>query len=120
MAGVTAADAADAGEVPTALVAVTVNVYAVPLAKPDTVELTPAVVIPAHAGHAGDGAIVYPVIAEPPSLTGAVHDTTAEASPAVADTAVGAPGAVTRAWITQVKVALPLAEVPSVAVAVTV
>ena len=75
--GVTAALAADAGEVPTALAAVTVNVYAVPLVKPDTVELTPAVVIPVHAGHAGDDAIVYPVIAEPPSETGAVHDTTA-------------------------------------------
>jgi len=77
VAGVTAAEAADGGEVPTALVAVTVNVYAVPLVKPDTVELTPAVVIPVHAGHAGDDAIVYPVIAEPPSETGAVHDTTA-------------------------------------------
>jgi len=102
------------------LVAVTVNVYAVPLVRPDNVELTPVVVTPVHAGHAGDGAIVYPVIAEPPSLTGAVHDTTAEASPAVADTPVGAPGADTGAWITQVKVALPLADVPSVAVTVTV
>ena len=36
VAGVTAADAADAGPVPTALVAVTVNVYAVPLASPGT------------------------------------------------------------------------------------
>jgi len=102
------------------LVAVTVNVYAVPLVKPDTVELRPAVVIPAHAGHAGDGAIVYPVIGEPPLLTGAVHDTTADALPGTAVTPVGAPGTVTRAWITQVKVVLPLAEVPSVAVAVTV
>jgi hypothetical protein len=37
VAGVTAADAADAGPLPTALVAVTVNVYAVPLARPITV-----------------------------------------------------------------------------------
>jgi hypothetical protein len=36
-AGVTAADGDDAGPVPTALVAVTVNVYAVPLVSPDTV-----------------------------------------------------------------------------------
>ena len=102
------------------MVAVTVNVYAVPLVKPDNVELRPVAVIPVHVEHAGDDAIVYPVIGEPPSLTGAVHDTTADASPAVANTPVGAPGAVTRAWITQVKVVLPLADVPSVAVTVTV
>jgi hypothetical protein len=36
VAGVTAADATDAGPVPTALVAVTVNVYAVPLERPGT------------------------------------------------------------------------------------
>jgi hypothetical protein len=35
--GVTAFDAADAGPTPTALVAVTVNVYAVPLVKPGTI-----------------------------------------------------------------------------------
>ena len=120
MAGVTATDATDASEVPTALVAVTVNVYAVPLAKPDRVELRAVVVVPVHAGHTGEGAIVYPVIVEPPSLTGAVHDTTADALPGTAVTAVGAPGAATRARITQVKLALPLAEVPSVAVTVTV
>ena len=38
-AGVTAADAAEAGPVPTALVAVTVKVYAVPLVSPVTVVL---------------------------------------------------------------------------------
>ena len=38
-AGVTAFDAAEAGPVPTALVAVTVNVYAVPLVSPLTVAL---------------------------------------------------------------------------------
>src|SRR5688572_24538798 len=37
--GVTGADAADAGPVPMALVAVTVNVYAVPLVRPVTVVL---------------------------------------------------------------------------------
>jgi hypothetical protein len=35
----------------------------------------------------------YPVIAAPP-VAGAVHDTTAEALPATADTPVGAPGVV--------------------------
>src|SRR5450759_1905369 len=86
--GITAPLANDAGEVPAALVAVTVNVYAVPLVKPNTVELRAVVVIPVHAGHAGDGAIVYPVIAEPPSRAGAVHDTTADAFPATANTPV--------------------------------
>jgi hypothetical protein len=33
-AGVTAADASDAGPVPTALIAATVNVYAVPFCRP--------------------------------------------------------------------------------------
>ena len=37
---------------------------------------------------------VYEVIALPPSLAGAVHETSAEALPAEAVTAVGAPGAV--------------------------
>jgi hypothetical protein len=37
---------------------------------------------------------VYPVIAEPPLLTGAANVTVAWALPAVADTPVGAPGTV--------------------------
>ena len=115
--GVTAADAADGGEVPTALVAVTVNVYAVPLVKPATVELRPVGVIPVHAGHAGDGAIVYRVIGEPPSLTGAVHDTTADALPGTAVTPVGAPG--TAAGVTAAEAA-DGGEVPTALVAVTV
>ena len=41
-AGVTAADGADAGPVPTLLVAVTVNVYAVPFVRPLTVALVGA------------------------------------------------------------------------------
>ena len=86
--GVTEADAAEAGEVPTALVADTVNVYAVPLDNP--------VIVPVVANretHAvfppGEAVIVYPVIAEPPSLTGATHDTNTAPSPALAVTAVG-------------------------------
>ena len=118
--GVTAVLGADALEVPVALVAVTVNVYAVPLVRPDTVELTPVVLRPVQAGHAGDDVIVYPVIGEPPLLAGAVQVTTACPFPALALTPVGAPGRVPRAWTTQVKVALPLAEVPSVTVTVTV
>ena len=42
---------------------------------------------------AGDEVTVYEVIALPPSDTGAVHDTLAEALPPVALTSVGAPGA---------------------------
>ncbi len=41
-AGVTAADAADGGPVPIAFVALTVNVYAVPLVSPVTVALVGA------------------------------------------------------------------------------
>jgi hypothetical protein len=74
-AGVTGALATDAGEVPTALVAVTVNVYAVPLVRPVTV----AVKGPAEVAvrPPGDAVTVYPVIGDPPLLAGAVHDTTA-------------------------------------------
>src|SRR5450631_72845 len=116
--GVTAALAEDAEEVPAALVAVTVNVYAVRLARPVTVAVVdPAVEVVCPPGAA---VTVYPVIGEPPSLVGAVHDTTAWLFPAVADTPVGAPGTVTGAWTTQMKVVLPLAEVPSAAVAMTV
>jgi hypothetical protein len=40
----------------------------------------------------GDDVTVYPLIAVPPSLLGAVHVTLALASPAVADAPVGASG----------------------------
>ena len=42
--GVTELDAAEAGPVPTELVAVTVNVYGVPLARPDTMHCVDPVV----------------------------------------------------------------------------
>ena len=48
--GVTALDAADAAEVPAAFVAVTVNVYAVPLVKPLTVTLVPVLLAVAPPG----------------------------------------------------------------------
>jgi hypothetical protein len=73
--GVTAALDDDADEVPTPLVAVTLNVNAVPFVKPVTkAVLAPDVVA---VRPPGDAVAVYAVIAEPPSLTGAVHDTTA-------------------------------------------
>ena len=73
--GVTVALAVDATEDPAALVAVTVNVYAVPLVSPVTVaDVAMIVVTRAPPGYA---VTVYPVIAKPPSLAGGVHDTTA-------------------------------------------
>src|SRR5450631_3322474 len=76
--GVTAPLAGEAGEVPTPFVAVTVNVYEVPLVRPVTV----AVVAPAVAAVRPPGlaVTVYPVTGQPPLLAGAAHDTTAEAS----------------------------------------
>lgn len=49
----------------------------------------------------GEDVTVYPVIAVPPLLAGAVHDTVATLLPGVADTAVGAPGTVAtaNAWV---------------------
>ena len=86
----TAVDAADAALVPAAVMAFTVNVYAVPLVSAPTVaDVAPvvvAVLLP------GDEVTVYPVIALPPSDTGAVHDTDACALPATAVTPVGEPG----------------------------
>src|SRR5665648_799197 len=73
--GVTTALATDAGEVPTLLVAVTVNVYAVPLASPVTVPVVTSVVL--TVAPPGDAVTVYPVIDEPPLLTGAAQLTTA-------------------------------------------
>jgi len=57
-AGVTAALGNDGGDVPAALVAVTVKVSAVPLVRPDTGELIPVVVVAVQDTHAGDGTIV--------------------------------------------------------------
>jgi hypothetical protein len=94
-AGVTGAEAADAGPAPTALVAVTVNVYAVPLVSPLTVAEVdePLAVVVACAVLPMYGVTVYEVIGLPPS-PGAAQVTVALASPAVALTPVGAPGAV--------------------------
>jgi hypothetical protein len=91
VAGVTAGLAADGALVPAPLVAVTVNVYGVPLTRPITVQPSVAVV---QVAPPGDAVTVYPVIDLPPLLTGAVHETAAEALPGVADTDVGTPGAV--------------------------
>ena len=94
VAGVTEFDGADAGPVPTEFAAVTVKVYEVPLVSPVTtcvVEVLPALVSTPPAGFE---VTVYPVIAAPPLLAGAVKETVACALPPVAVTPMGAPGTV--------------------------
>src|ERR1035437_3034199 len=73
--GVTAALALDAGEVPAALAAVTVNVYAVPLVRPVTVAVVAPVVL--TVAPSGEAVTVYPVTGDPPLLDGAIHETRA-------------------------------------------
>src|SRR5437870_861557 len=85
--GVTLVEGAEAALEPIALVATTVKVYAVPLVRPVNVADVPATVALAPAGV---DVTVYVVIALPPSLAGAVQETSAEALPAEAVTAVGA------------------------------
>ena len=99
VAGVTLLDAAEAGPVPMAFVAVTVNVYAVPFVSPVTVAVS--VLPPTEAvSPPGLDATVYPVIALPPLEAGATQVTSACAFPAVALTDVGAPGTVTATGVT--------------------
>lgn len=75
-AGVTGADADDAGPVPIALVAVTLNVYAVPLVNPVKSHVKANTnVHPAGGDTTGDDATEYPVIGDPPVDPGANHDT---------------------------------------------
>jgi hypothetical protein len=112
---VTASEAVEASEEPTAFVARTVNVYAVPLVSPETVQVVALVV--EQVKEPGDEVTVYPVIAEPPVSVGAVHETTTEALPRVPLTAVGEPGTV--AGVTEAEAVEEL-EVPTSFVAVTV
>lgn len=88
-AGITAAEAAEAAELPTVFVATTRNVYDVPLVSPVTVQLTPEV---EHVRLPGVDVTVYEVTGSP-FATDAVHDTVDEASPRAAVTPVGAEGA---------------------------
>jgi hypothetical protein len=111
--GVTLLEAAEAGPVPAELVALTVNVYAVPLVSPVTVIglAVPVTVWPA------EDVTVYPVIVLPPLDAGALKDTVAWALPAAADTLVGAPGTVAGVTLLEAVEAGP---VPTELVAVTV
>ena len=72
--GVTAVDTIDATELPTALVATTVNVYSVPLVKLVTVSDKP---VPVEVRPPGEEVTVYPVMVLPPVETGAVKVTVA-------------------------------------------
>ena len=90
VAGVAGAEAADAGPAPAALAAVTVNVYGVPLVRPLTRQVVATL---EQENPPGEEVTVYPVMAAPPLLTGAVQATVDLALAfEVADTAVGAPG----------------------------
>ena len=60
-----------------------------------------------HVPEPGVPVTVYPVIAEPPSLAGALQETVACASPADAVTAVGAPGTVACSSISTTKLKFP-------------
>lgn len=91
-AGVMEADGVEPGLFPIALVAVTTNVYAVPLVNPTTVAaVAPAVVAVILPGEA---VTVYPVIEDPPLLIGAVQLMDACALPPTPATPVGGVGTV--------------------------
>ena len=92
VAGVTEAEAEEAVEGPTAFLATTVNVRAVPLVRLLKLALR---TFPTFMATPMEGVTVYSVIAEPPFEAGAVQDTVADALLATAETAVGAPGTVT-------------------------
>jgi hypothetical protein len=115
VAGVAAAEGVEAALVPAALVAVTVNVYGVPLVNPVTVHELVSVV---QVKPPGLEVAVYPVMAAPPLEVDAVHDTTDWAlAYEVADTLVGALGTV--AGIAEAD-AVEAGPVPAPLVAVTV
>jgi hypothetical protein len=87
-------EAIEADPVPWTLVAVTVNVYAVPTESPATLVHVPVAVNPVQPVHAGLTDTVYPVMLAPLSL-GAVQETLIDPSAwSVAVTPVGAAGTV--------------------------
>jgi hypothetical protein len=87
--GVTEFEAELGKLLPVAFIAITVNVYAVPLASPVTVI---GLAEPFTLILPGFEVAVYPVIADPPLLAGAVNATVACVFPFVAVPIVGAPG----------------------------
>ena len=85
--------------------------------RPVSVADVPATVALAPAGLE---VTVYEVMALPPSLAGAVQETDAEALPAVAETAVGAPGTVAGATGVTLLDGAEAALLPTAFVAMTV
>ena len=83
------------------------------MVRPVTAQLVVAVV---HENEPGDDVTVYPVIAEPPVLDGADHETVTEESPNTPDTPLGAPGTVAGTTDADAEEAEP---VPALFVAVT-
>ena len=90
-AGVTAPEAPEAEPVPAALVAVTVNVYAVPLVRPVTAHDVVAVV---QVEPPDEAVTVYEVMGAPPVENGADQETNTEESAEAPETPVGIPGTV--------------------------
>src|SRR5438132_1338420 len=115
--GVTLLDASEGALLPTAFVAMSVEERRVGLLRPVSVADVPATVALAPAGLE---VTVYEVMALPPSLAGAVQETDAEALPAVAETAVGAPGTVAGATGVTLLDASEEALLPTAFVAMTV
>ena len=92
-AGITELDGEDAGPSPVALVAVTVQVYVLPLVRPVTVmgELVP-VIEPVVPPLVEVQTAVVAVMALPPLLVGAVYETAMAVLAPMALTRVGEPG----------------------------
>src|SRR5271166_1728211 len=88
--GTTLFEGADGFPAPTTLTACTVKLYVLPGVRPVTAQVVAPVV--EHVTPPGLDLATYPVIGLPPSLAGAVQLTCADACPAVATAAVGAPG----------------------------
>jgi hypothetical protein len=80
------------------LLATTVNVYGVPFVRPETVQKSAPPVV--QLREPGELVAVYPLIGLPPLEAGAVHDTRAEALPAMAVTFWGAEGLVAQVTVT--------------------
>jgi hypothetical protein len=115
--GVTLFDGAEAGPVPAAFLAVTVNVYDVPFVKPKTVSGPddPMAIFPS-----GLDVTVYKVIGLPPLDAGGKKLTVACALFAVALAPVGGPGTVTGVTGVTLFDGAEAGPVPAAFVAVTV
>lgn len=91
--GTTDGDAPDATEVPATFVAVTANVYAMPLVSPVMTQVVAPEVV--HVFEPGAEVTTYRMIVAPPSDAGAIHVIVERVDSApLAATAVGAVGAV--------------------------